>query len=327
MRRLVFFVAVLLACTSCAVRGKGVAGPVVSFDESVASAATAHDAMLDDVLWFEEDEYRDRLASARLPLTLSPECDALPAGGASPAAAKECRVTPRGGKVSYDPTDVTRLRALAKGLARYSSSLKALATSGEADRAEYQAALAGAASALAKLNDEAGKAGLATGAESRHVGMSGRVFGFAADAYLGAKRRKALADVLAAADPAVAKAADVLAKSYGSAATLALSKRQYTALLEAERALDRRLKDVKAPVEEIRAAQDAVFNARRDYVDSYVATARQKEAFLRIAEAHRALVAASAEKPSEADHRNLSDALHSLSDTVDSAMNAFSGAF
>lgn len=303
-------------CTS-----RNLTSAVVSFDSSVTKAVEVHNAQLDKVLKLHDAVLRDQLAVDKTWLVTTGECLAL-LDAYEPALVADCQVkrkdkfTKDQTPIDVDPVRVDRLKALARSLGGYSSSLRLLFADASADKKAFSKAVGGLATAIGGLQGEIERASGAKGVNTKALGAVATLISEAGSLYFEYERSRVLRKIIKESHPMVVAATEILDESSDNARTALLLQTVFDEMNNADNSLRDLLATGSASKSKIRKAQDRVFKAHRDFLTAASVTS----AFGKIRDAHSAMVKAANEGMSTADLAALAEQLIALAGRVDEAV-------
>jgi hypothetical protein len=309
--------ATLSACVNPALRDA-----IGEYGALTKAAAAQQNARVLALAAEEQERIRAGLAENRVDLRLKADCAARlltdPAGGRDAPA---CTLVAVGGKEIEKAPAFANILALSGALSSYADNLIALA----ADSSQEQAALGQAVQALGtSLGNLDGAVRTATGGtpggSSAKIGAVATLLADAGNLYLAQRRAAALKRIVIAADPIVQEAAGLLS---GADDRLQLYYRGElsAALLRAQDNASAVAASPTAATSDVRAAQDALFQALAAYNDQGADTLRYKA----IGEAHSRLATAARRGASAAELAAAIEAVVQLAATADRTIHTLDG--
>ncbi|MFL6844502.1 MAG: hypothetical protein ACJ8ER_06440 [Allosphingosinicella sp.] len=280
---------------------------------TVAKAAIAEqNSRLAAITAETEETIRQDLAARRVQLQLDPNCALTLAPPLEGQAEGTCTLTGKGGAPVETAPTFANVQALSAGLSGYADSLAALAADSSADQQAFAQSLSGLAGSLGTLDGAIQKATNATPADrSAKYGAVATLLGEAGNLYFDHRRNSALKRIILAADPLVQEATGLLS-GVGAGTDLYDRSALFRQLSAAQDAAEAAAADPGKSVEEVRTAQDALFNA----LDLYNAHASDQQRFAAVGAAHAKLAEAGRRGASAAQLAGAIEALVSLAGTA-----------
>lgn len=282
------------------------------------AAAAQQNARAAAVAADEEERLRAELAESRADLRLE-NCDP-DAEGAAEGAPPKCSLVLKGGTPIEEPLSFSNVAALTGALSNYADNLIALAADPEGDQKSFSESVSGLATALGGLDGAVRQAtGAAPGNAAPKLDAVAALVAQGGNLYFAHRRAAALKRIVIAADPVVQSATRLLSGVDG--ALLSYYRNDlYKSVQAAQGQATRLVNKPEATVEEIRAAQDALFAK----VAAYNALGSDTLRFQAIGEAHGKLAAAARRGASAGEMRDAVMAVLELAATADAARPALS---
>ncbi|HEY0085488.1 MAG TPA: hypothetical protein VGB65_06220 [Allosphingosinicella sp.] len=286
------------------------------------AAAAQQNARVATVAAEEEERIRSGFAENRVDLRLKPDCAARlltdPAGG---GAAPVCTLVGVGGTEIEQAPGFANILALTDALSDYADNLIVLAADSTSDRAAFSQALQALGTSVGNLD---GAVRAAAKAPPRQDGAKiGAVATLLADAgnlYFAQRRAAALKRIVIASDPVVQEATALLS-GVDDRLQLYYRAELASALLSAQANASMVAGTPTSSTQDVRTAQDALFQALAAYNNQGADTLRYKA----IGEAHAKLAAAARRGASPAELRDAISAVVQLAATAGTTIHTLEG--
>jgi hypothetical protein len=286
------------------------------------AAAAQQNARIAAVAAEEEERIRSGLAENRVDLRLKPDCAARlltdPAGGGE---APTCTLVAQGGKEIEQAPGFANILALTGALSDYADNLVALAADSTADQAAFAQAVQSLGTSVGNLDGAVRAATRAPpGQDGAKIGAVAALLADAGNLYFAQRRAAALKRIVIASDPVVQDATRLLS---GVDDRLQLYYRSELAsvLLSAQANASAVAGTPSSSTQDVRAAQDALFQALAAYNNQGADTLRYKA----IGEAHGKLAAAARRGASPAELRDAISAVVQLAATAGTTIHTLEG--
>ncbi|HEY0028005.1 MAG TPA: hypothetical protein VGC35_09065 [Allosphingosinicella sp.] len=270
----------------------------------------------------EEERIRSGLAENRVDLRLKPDCAARlltdPAGG---GAAPVCTLVGVGGTQIEQAPGFSNILALTDALSNYADNLIVLAADSSADQAAFSDAMQALGTSVGNLDGAVRAAAKAPpGQDGARIGAVATLLADAGNLYFAQRRAAALKRIVIASDPVVQDATRLLS-GVDDRLQLYYRSELASALLSAQASASAVAGTPGSSTQDVRAAQDALFQALAAYNNQGADTLRYKA----IGEAHAKLAAAAGRGASAAELRDAISAVVQLAATAGTTIHTLEG--
>ncbi|HEX2764437.1 MAG TPA: hypothetical protein VHM92_11445 [Allosphingosinicella sp.] len=301
----------LSACVNPAFRDS-----VGEYGALTKAAAAQQNARTAAVAADEEERLRAELAANRADLRLE-NCEP-DAEGVAEGKPPRCTLVLKGGAAIEEAPSFANVAALTGALSSYADNLILLAADPKDDQRSFSESISGLATSLGGLDGAVRKAtGAAPGNAAPKLEAVAALVAQGGNMYFAQRRAAALKRIVIAADPVVQSAARLLSGVDG--ALLSYYRNDlYKSVQAAQGHATRLVNTPEASVEDIRAAQDALFAK----VAAYNALGSDTLRFQAIGEAHAKLAAAARRGASAGEMKAAIEAVLELAGTADAAWAA-----